>query len=148
MSRARKRALAVAALAFACFAPLTLVASACLDVTPVVLPPKDAAFAGDGSCTACLELPAAQHGCDDQLSACRQDPGCAPVLTCIQTLDCFDRPSIDEKLTCGAPCIQEAGITAVDDPRVVALLNVVKCGQRQCGVACNLGDGGLGFDAL
>ncbi len=148
MRSARSTRIALLALAALVVAAGSLVASACIDTTPITLPPKDAAFLGDASCTSCLELPHEQHGCLDILGNCRSDPACGEVLACIEALRCFDRSAIDDKLNCGVPCITEAGITIVQDPRVTALLEVVKCGQRECALACNLGDGGLGFDAL
>jgi hypothetical protein len=137
--------LALLAASLACTA--ALVASACLDVTPIVVPPKEAGSV-DGGCTLCLERPASEQGCREVLDRCRADLGCQPVLACVEALGCFDLPAIDDKLNCGLPCIQDAGITSVDDPRVAGVLNVVKCGQTTCGVACNLGDGGFAFDAL
>ena len=147
MTAARSTQIALVALAAALLGVASLAASACLDTSPITVI-KDASVILDGSCTTCLEVPTEQHGCLDVLSSCRSDPSCAPILACIEALSCFDQPNIDLKLNCGVPCLQEAGITVVDDPRVTALLEVVKCGQRQCAVACNLGDAGIAFDAL
>jgi len=126
--------------------PLALL-FACLDVNPITVAPRDAGFLPEASCTVCLERPP-DDGCREILDSCRADPRCAPVLTCLEALRCFDRPTLDDKLTCGLPCAIEAGITRTDDPTIVHLLDLVKCGQMRCAVACNLTDAALGFDAL
>jgi hypothetical protein len=126
--------------------PLALL-FACLDVTPITVAPRDAGFLPEASCTVCLERPP-DNGCGEILGSCRSDPRCAPVLTCLEAKHCFDRPTLDDKLTCGLPCVIEAGITRTDDPTVQRLLDLVQCGQMRCAVACNLTDAGLGFDAL
>jgi hypothetical protein len=118
---------------------------ACVDVTPIYVAPRDAGFLAEASCTVCLEDPS---GCDDTIEKCRVDPRCAPVLGCVEQTHCFDRPTLDDKLTCGLPCAVEGGITSTNDPTIQYLLDVIKCGQTKCAIACNLGDGGATQDAL
>ena len=143
MSGARVLALA---LAFALVSIGALLS--CLDVTPIVVPPRDAGLLAEASCTTCLELPNDQHGCKDTLDRCRADPRCAPVLACVELASCFDRPILDDKLNCGLPCAQEAGITTTNDPTIAYLLDVLQCGKQECGLACNLSDGGVEVDGL
>jgi len=135
----------IALAALAALAGALGVLFACVDVTPIFVAPRDAGFLAEASCSVCLEDP---NGCNDKLDACRADPRCAPVLACVIAIHCFDRPTLDDKLTCGLPCAAEAGITSTDDPTIAYLLDVVKCGQTRCPVACNLGDGGAAADAL
>jgi hypothetical protein len=125
-----------------------IVAFGCLEVTPIVLPPRDAGFLPDASCSSCLQVPTDQLGCDDELEKCRVDPRCAPVLMCVNTLQCFDRPTLEDKLSCGLPCAIEAGITSTSDPTIGYLLGVLKCGQIRCQGPCNLGDASVQIDAL
>jgi hypothetical protein len=129
------------------FVPAVALAAvfACVDVTPIFVAPRDAGFLADASCSTCLEDPS---GCSDRIESCRVDPRCGPVLACVEKERCFDRPTLDDKLTCGLPCAEDGGITSTDDPTVTYLLNVLQCGQTRCPVACNLGDGGSTADAL
>jgi hypothetical protein len=117
-----------------------VVAASCLDTTPITVPPRDAGLLADASCSTCLYTPQA---CQPTIDDCRADPGCRPILECVEAARCFDAPTIDDKVSCGVPCLVDAGITNVDDPRVDRLLGVIRCGQKACALPCNLGDGGI-----
>ena len=143
-----RRAAVVLAILAALLPPAALVAFGCLDVTPIYVPTRDAGLLPDASCSTCLQRPEELLGCDGELGKCRDDPRCAPVLMCVDTLQCFDRPTLDDKLTCGLPCAIEAGITNTADPTIAYLLDVIKCGQARCPGPCNLGDASVPVDGL
>ena len=116
---------------------------ACLDLTPIHVPSKDSGLLADASCTRCLA-----DDCTPVLDGCRADPRCAPVLVCLEALSCFDEPVLDQKINCGLPCLEDAGITTTTDPVVDRLQALIQCGQSSCPIDCNVGDGGLSLDAL
>jgi hypothetical protein len=128
---------AASALAF------TLLPSACLDVTPLFVAPKDASTGvPEASCSGCVTRPSEEGGCGADIDKCRQDPACGPVYACTERFACLDKPGIDDKLQCALPCLIDAGITTIEDPVVQLLLGVVRCGQERCAIPCNLGDSG------
>lgn len=120
--------------------------SGCLEVNPITVPPKEASASLDGGCYRCIQQP---QNCAAQVETCKADEaGCGLIIECVELSACFERATIDDKVNCGLPCVLEAGVTQISDPRVERLLLVLRCGQSKCGVACNLGDGGFDFDAL
>jgi hypothetical protein len=123
---------------------------ACLDVTPIVVPPREAGAITEGQpCLRCVQKPSEENGCADGIAACVADPRCNQVYECMVDDACLDHPIIDDKITCTLPCTAEAGIVSFsNDHAVDLLLQVVQCGQERCAAACNLGDAGLDLDAL
>jgi len=114
---------------------------ACLDTTPIVV--SNDAFVADAGCLKCLEQP---ENCADIIQSCIDDPRCNPVYICIVAQSCLDLRTIDDKIKCGLPCAQEAGIEAVTDPVVSTyLVGVLACGQQKCAEPCNLDDSGVGL---
>ncbi len=118
--------------------------SACLDITPIIVD-RDARGGGAGGtgCLKCLEQPATCEGIVDQ---CNLDPRCTPVFACIVRLECFDLPTLDDKINCALPCAQDAGIVSADDPVITNyLVGFVGCAQQKCATECDLSDAGLGL---
>lgn len=142
------RHLSVYAGALVAAAVLARVVPACLDVTPVYVPEREASAANGEPCLACLDEPNADGGCRDQIDVCLGNAKCAEVYRCVAANACFDLPTLDDKIFCTVPCLEDAGITTTGDPTVGVLVDVVKCGQSGCGVACNLGDAGIDLDAF
>jgi hypothetical protein len=116
--------------------------SACLSVTPIVVE-RDASGGPDAGCLACLQLP---DRCGGLIEQCQNDPRCVPAYACIVRDSCLDLHTLDDKIKCGLPCAQDAGIQSVTDPVVSTyLVGLVACGQQKCAVPCNLGEGGIGL---
>jgi hypothetical protein len=114
---------------------------ACLDVTPIVV--ERDAFDPDASCLRCLEQP---EGCASLIASCQEEARCKPAYACIVAQGCFDLRTIDDKIKCGLPCAQEAGVDNVSDPVITTyLLGLVACGQQKCAVSCNLQDATIGL---
>lgn len=112
----------------------------CLDVTPIVLE-RDASAGADTPCLQCLEQP---QTCNTIMTECRaSDPRCGAALDCMRSQACLDLPTLDDKIKCGLPCAQDAGVVSLSDPIVDRyLVALVQCGQDRCPVPCNLVDGG------
>jgi hypothetical protein len=145
----RRRLLLAIALVLALLAVVTAATTVgCYDVTPIYVAPKEAGLIADAGCSKCLNKPVPDNGCADNVAECHADERCAGVLACLEALECLDRPGLDDKLNCGLPCANEAGITTTTDPVITTLLDLVKCAQLHCSIECDLGDGGLGVDAL
>jgi hypothetical protein len=114
---------------------------ACLDTTPIIV--STDAFQADAGCFKCLEQP---ENCLDNLQACVDDQRCKPAYDCIVAQSCLDLRTIDDKIKCGLPCAQEAGIESVTDPVVSThLVGILACGQQKCAEPCNLDDSGVGL---
>jgi hypothetical protein len=120
----------------------------CYDLTPIYVAPKEAGLIADAGCTKCLEKAPEDNGCDDILSECNADPRCAGVVACLEAFSCFDRQGLDDKLNCGLPCTNDAGITTTGDPVITTLLDLVRCAQVHCPIECQLGDAALSIDGL
>ena len=115
--------------------------SACLDTTPIVV--ESDAFVADAGCLKCLEEP---ENCKDTLQACIDDSRCNPAYVCIIAQKCLDLRTIDDKIKCGLPCAQEAGIESISDPVVSTyLVGILACGQQKCATPCNLDDASFGL---
>jgi hypothetical protein len=136
------RVLVLAAFASAAAAGVVAV-QACLEVTPITVPPRDASSFLKGGCSACVSAPSAQGGCSNARDECFAEPACAAIMACIDQNDCFDGPTFTDKITCGIPCALDAGVSSYVDPRLQGLLNTVECAQKQCATVCNFGDAGL-----
>ncbi len=114
----------------------------CLSVTPIIVE-RDAYGGPDASCLKCLQLP---ESCAGLIAACEDDPRCKPVYTCMVREMCLDLLTLDDKIKCGLPCAQDAGISSVSDPVVTTyLVGLVACGQEKCAEPCNLSDAGVGL---
>jgi hypothetical protein len=121
---------------------------ACLDVTPLVVEKEASIAATDFPCLRCLQSPDADGGCANEIADCTNDPRCEPIYECIVALACVDLPTIDDKLQCGLPCAQEAGVSTTEDPIVAKLLAWVRCGETGCADPCNLRDAGIAPDGV
>jgi hypothetical protein len=119
---------------------------ACLDVTPIVLEKEASATPTDFPCLRCLQRPDDGGGCSDEIAICQNDPRCNAAYACIVAKACLDLPTIDDKIQCGLPCAQEAGVTSLTDPVVGEVQAVVLCGEQGCADPCHVGDAGFAFD--
>ena len=115
--------------------------SGCLDVTPIVV--EHDAKGTDGSCLLCLQEP---QNCRGLIEQCEGDPRCGPVYACMVQEACLDMLTLNDKIQCGLPCAQDAGIVSTTDPVISTyLVGLVACGQERCAAPCNLPDGGIGL---
>lgn len=117
--------------------------SACLTIEPIIVERDASATSGDASCLPCLEQP---ETCVGLIEQCQGDPRCKPAFECIERESCFERPTLDDKINCGLPCAQDAGIQSATDPVIATyLVGLVACAQEKCAVPCNLSDAGVGL---
>src|SRR3954453_2323338 len=124
-------------LTFALLAAGFRLLSACLTIEPVIVEHPDARTSG--GCLAGVELPEKCAGIIEQCQAA--DPRCKPAFSCIEREACFDLLTLDDKILCGLPCAQDAGIQSADDPVISTyLVGLVGCAQEKCAVPCNLSD--------
>jgi hypothetical protein len=115
--------------------------AACLDVTPIIV--EYDAFDPDASCLKCLQQP---ENCATNIAACEEVPKCKAAYACMVAQACLDLRRLDDKITCGLPCAQDAGVESVSDPVVTEhLLGFVECGQEKCPEPCNLVDASIGL---
>jgi hypothetical protein len=118
--------------------------SACLSVEPVFVERETGGKgSGEAVCLGCLAQP---QNCAGLIEECKADPRCAPAFACIEREACFDLPTLDDKINCGLPCAQDAGIQSSADPVISTyLVGLVACGQEKCAVDCKLSDAGIGL---
>ncbi|MDB4933493.1 MAG: hypothetical protein JWP87_465 [Labilithrix sp.] len=116
--------------------------SACLTVTPIIVE-RDAFGGPDAGCLKCLQGPEA---CAGLIEDCEGDPRCKPIYACMVRETCLDLLTLDDKIKCGLPCAQDAGIQSASDPVITTyLVGLVACGQEKCAGPCNLSDAGVGL---
>lgn len=137
------RRTSAAALALLVALVLARVSGGCLDITPDVVPPRDASGITQGEpCRHCIEAQ-----CGPDLGTCVSDPHCTAVYECMTVEQCLDHPDFNEKIVCTLPCLTDAGITSAQDPAVDILVKVVQCGEVHCSTECNI-DGGIDLDGF
>jgi hypothetical protein len=116
--------------------------SACLTVTPIIVE-RDAYGGADAGCLKCLDQPAT---CSGIIESCQDDPRCKPVYACMVRETCLDLLTLDDKIKCGLPCAQDAGIQSSSDPVIATyLVGLVACAQEKCAEPCNISEGGVGL---
>ncbi len=127
----------------------------CLDLTPIVIippeaspkPKRDAEVDGsDGgavTCLACIKRPNAELGCDDEIRTCLAETKCNLAYQCILERDCFEEYSQQDKILCGYPCVEKAGVVSLTDKTIELILSVVSCAEKGCQVPCHISDGGV-----
>ncbi|MFO0679470.1 MAG: TonB-dependent receptor plug domain-containing protein [Polyangiaceae bacterium] len=132
-----------------------LAATGCLDLTPIEIVPKEAGpkpkrdvgpdevDGGDPSCLACVQRPNAELGCADEIATCVADPKCNLTYQCVIEEQCFEEFSQEDKIRCGFPCVERAGVVSLTDKTIGLILTVVKCAENGCQVPCHIGDGGV-----
>jgi hypothetical protein len=140
-----RRTIGKSALAIGFAIVLVRAAAACLDVTPLYVPPREASVLDGAPCLTCLLKPNSDKGCADEIMGCEADSRCKTVYDCMVIDSCLERPVFDDKIACTLPCLTEAGIVSTQDPTVSVLLNIVKCGENGCGTECTLPEGGTGL---
>ena len=118
-------------------------AAACVDVTPIEVPAREASVIEGEPCLACLEKPNGQLGCADELDVCKAEPRCRAVYDCMAEGACLEYAVMDDKVTCTIPCLEGAEIYTMLDPVVDLLVNVLTCGERGCAAQCGIVDGGV-----
>lgn len=115
-------------------------AGACVDTSPLdyVAPGLDAGGPDDGGVIRrCRECLSAENGpCAADYEACANDSKCQPALECIIELKCFAFAQIQDKLTCGAPCIAKYDLNSATDPTVAKLIPINSCTAGPCFDAC------------
>lgn len=109
-----------------------ILAASCVDTSPLPYTPnaKDASSdvtALDGSweriCEACIEQ---EPTCS--YSNCQANPQCLAFHQCVMDLGCLVYPDLQpDRLDCGQPCLQKAGILDYTNPVVGLYLPVNAC---------------------
>jgi hypothetical protein len=93
-------------------------------------PPRDAGGEGGfdlAACQACMAKPDKPGpGCKTEYDPCIASSKCDGVLTCIYGKGCFGGKS-SQFLTCGIPCVMEAGILTNNDPALTTSTNLFEC---------------------
>ena len=117
--------------------------SACLYFTPITVE-RDAQSGGAGECARCIDQPG---NCIGIIEQCKKaDPRCDPAYTCILRENCFDLINLDDKINCGLPCAQDAGILSSSDPVISTyLVGLIACAQEKCADPCHFSEAGVGL---
>jgi hypothetical protein len=120
--------------------------SGCVDTSPGIYVPvqKDAgpsdgapSSSGDAqasACNLCIEGP--DGPCRPNYDACQNTPKCATALRCLLDQECFAFLTIDNRLTCGTPCLALAGALAGNDPTITVLGELNVCTFSSCTDVC------------
>jgi hypothetical protein len=117
----------------------------CVDTTPLDYhaPPTPDATVPDGSGldndadTPCRECLTDDKGpCASILTDCQKLEKCPKTVECLLDLNCFDLAALQDRITCGLPCLTANGVLAGSDPatQVLAQLNV--CAVNSCSSVC------------
>jgi hypothetical protein len=115
----------------------------CLDLEPVEI---HSAVPDAGSlapaapaigCGACVQgFSSAGAVCVDEMRACRADPKCDPLLSCLFEVGCFEAHTLDNANRCAFPCVLNAGITSTLEPSIRLMSDIAECGRAKCLDAC------------
>jgi hypothetical protein len=103
-------------------------------------PGSDAAVDGGfqlSTCKACMAAPDEPGpGCDNEYGPCEADPKCTGILQCIYAAGCFGGKS-SRFLSCGIPCVEEAGVLTSTDPSLGTATSLFECVVNgACGPSC------------
>jgi hypothetical protein len=116
---------------------LALAPLACVDPTPIIVPPPEAGSpAADASvdggfdlaaCTACLMAPDMPGpGCADEVNACQAKTTCADAIDCLTETNCYGRTSASF-IQCAIPCADEAGLSIGGGASYTAAIGLFGC---------------------
>jgi hypothetical protein len=124
--------------------------SACLDLTPTIVPEEvsEAGRKTSEECLACLNAPSAPGpGCGESLAACQAFPACGRGVECQVREGCFSGTT-EEFPICSRRCAELAGVRSTDDPSTKPGLEFYECTLEKCGTKCftDHADGGPGPD--
>ncbi|MGH7438894.1 MAG: hypothetical protein ACRENE_24675 [Polyangiaceae bacterium] len=124
-----------------------LVLSACADPS-ITLTVGDAGGGSPGdaggdsgfdlaACKACMAQPDKPGpGCKAEYDPCIASAKCDGVLNCIYAAGCFGGKS-SQFLTCGIPCVMDAGILTNNDPALTTSTALFECVVNgACGPQC------------
>jgi hypothetical protein len=93
---------------------------------------------GDGaliqSCRRCLDQDGAP--CKPQYDACAGIPHCSAALDCVLDSGCFEIAKLEDRITCGTPCLQKEGVLSAADPAIQALGELNVCIVASCSDQC------------
>lgn len=116
----------------------------CVDTSPLAYVPEKPeggvrdGSVGDGalvqSCRRCLDQDGAP--CRQQYDACVNITKCATVLDCVLDAGCFSIVKLEDRITCGTPCLQKEGVFSANDPTIQALGQVNVCIVASCSDQC------------
>jgi hypothetical protein len=122
---------------------LGAILAGCVDTSPLdfqELPPDATpgdADVPDGLIASCRECITGDSGpCRSMFDSCTPIPKCGPLVLCLIDRGCFRLPTLEGRIGCGTPCLQELGITAGSDPAVTGVLRVNACTLEGCRTAC------------
>ena len=141
-----KSRIPIARLLAVCSLAELLVAFACVDTTPVVLPDDalDGGADAKGSCVTCIEAPSEPGpGCGDELATCRELEPCKATMECADQAGCFDLPSVPDIVSCGIECGEQFGI-ATDPDSLAAGTALFSCIIGPCNGLCGAADASSG----
>ena len=69
-----------------------------------------------------------------------------PEVEAILRESCFDLINLDDKINCGLPCAQDAGILSSSDPVISTyLVGLIACAQEKCAEPCHFSEAGVGL---
>jgi hypothetical protein len=89
------------------------------------------------ACKACMAQPGMPGpGCKTEYDPCIESTKCSGVLNCIYGAGCFGGKS-SQFLTCGIPCVEDAGIVTNNDPALTTATTLFECVVNgACGPEC------------
>ncbi|HMJ10988.1 MAG TPA: hypothetical protein VK524_06250 [Polyangiaceae bacterium] len=119
--------------------------ASCLDASPVDYTAAADAGSRDGageaskaeSCRACMLAPEQPGpGCAAAIAPCVDDEKCWAIVECTLTTGCLEYGSLNPRVECGIPCVEQVGITSFNDPSVLRSIAIQECTLAACRSAC------------
>jgi len=133
-----------------CVVMTSTLGTACIDVSPRVVPAEAGAdrivesdvTSTDGGPSPCLSCIAAPNdpgpGCGSQWATCMTDPRCQLFVECIDEIGCFKIADRAEFIVCLSPCAPRIGLEGPTDPVLNIVSPVTLCARTQaCAPTCN-----------
>lgn len=115
----------------------------CVDTSPLAFEPKKDGGTSDAgpadaaviqSCKKCLTD--ANAPCSAEYGACAKLVKCPPTLECLLDRGCFESSAIENRISCGLPCLNAQGVLSGNDPTTQALGQINACIASKCSQEC------------
>jgi hypothetical protein len=109
--------------------------SGCVDTSPIVVEERDAGAVTSAACRACIVDEGAP--CRAAYDACTAVAKCEPFIACAFERGCFALGALEDRITCGGPCLTDLGIVSTD-PALAPIVTLNLCSQAACREACGI----------
>jgi hypothetical protein len=122
---------------------VALPGAGCLDSSPVAFSAEagatDAGREGSAGerCRTCMLAPEQPGpGCAAAVAPCFGDEKCWALVECTLAKGCLEYGSLNQRIECGLPCVEQLGIKSFNDPSVIRSIEIQQCSLETCRSAC------------